>query len=327
MIRVAHEQGVPVARCVAGTGLDNEDLVDPAREIEGQQELGVLRNILRELDPGMAFSLMAGQRYHLTTHGMWGFALMSSANVRSAADMALRYFDLSYSFNRLRLEVDRRRARFLYDELDNPEDLRAALIERDMAALVTLGRDTLNRMIPIVSLQLRGCRPAYADAFEPLFGVTPQFNAAVNCVTIDAAYLDTPHPLADELGLRVCEEQCRMLIERRGVRSGVAGRVRGRILGKPGEFPSMKCVAAELGMSTRTLRNRLGREATSYRKLTEEIRATLAAELLGTTRMSVDEIARRLGYADTSSFSMAFKRWKGVPPRGYKRELHRERSS
>jgi AraC-like DNA-binding protein len=34
--------------------------------------------------------------------------------------------------------------------------------------------------------------------------------------------------------------------------------------------------------------------------------------------LSVDEIAARLGYSDTSSFTTAFKRWKGVPPRDYR---------
>jgi len=39
--------------------------------------------------------------------------------------------------------------------------------------------------------------------------------------------------------------------------------VRSRILRTLGEFPSMQTVAAELGMSTRTLRNRLARESKS----------------------------------------------------------------
>jgi AraC-like DNA-binding protein len=318
MIRVAAEQGLDFAACVAGTGLTAEDLGDPAREIEGQQELGVLRNILRALDPSVPFGLIAGARYHLSTHGMWGFAMISSPTIRRALDFSLRYFDLSYSFNRFSVVFETGQARLIYDDSDNPEDLRAVLVERDMAAAVTFGRDVFGRMIPIKSLQLRGRRPAHVHAYEPLFGVQPTFNAQGNSLCIDAAWLDVPHPLADEMGLRVCEEQCRALIERRGVRSGVAGRVRARILAKPGEFPRLTTVAAELGMSTRTLRNQLDRETTSYRELLEEIRETLAEQLLSSTRMSLNEIAERLGYADASSFTAAFKRWKGISPRVYK---------
>jgi AraC-like DNA-binding protein len=36
--------------------------------------------------------------------------------------------------------------------------------------------------------------------------------------------------------------------------------------------------------------------------------------------MTLDQIAERLGYADTSTFIAAFKRWKGVAPGGYRRQ-------
>ena len=80
----------------------------------------------------------------------------------------------------------------------------------------------------------------------------------------------------------------------------------------------MSVVAAELGMSTRTLRNRLRRESTSYREIVDQLRRVLAEELLSAGAMTIDEIAQRLGYADTSAFIAAFKRWKGVPPGSYK---------
>jgi AraC-like DNA-binding protein len=318
MIRLAEEEyGVTPTQCIAGTDLTPDELDDPAREIEGRQELAVLRNILRVLPPEVPFGLLAGLRYHSTTHGMWGFALLASPHGRAAIEVGLRYFDLSYSFNRVSFEMNERQGRLLYEDSDNPDDVRASLVERDIAALITLQQDVLGRTIPFQSLQLRSPRPAYAESFESLLGVVPRFNAAVNCVGIDLAALATPQPMADELGLRVCEARCRELIEQRGARSGLAGRVRNRIISQPGEFPSMQTVAEELGMSTRTLRNRLGREGTSYRELLEQVREALAEQLLA-SEMTIDAIAQRLGYTDTSSFTAAFKRWKGVPPRDYK---------
>jgi AraC-like DNA-binding protein len=37
-------------------------------------------------------------------------------------------------------------------------------------------------------------------------------------------------------------------------------------------------------------------------------------------RMTVDEVAERLGYSEASSFAHAFKRWKGISPRTYRRQ-------
>jgi AraC-like DNA-binding protein len=317
MIQLAAEYGVSMARCLAGTGMSRDDVTDPARQIMGQQELAVLRNILRSIHPSVPFGLLAGMRYHTTTHGMWGFTVMSSPTVRSAIEIAVRYFDLTFSFNRFRFEADRHQARMFYDEVDNPDDLKAVLVERDIGALITYERETVGQVIPAQALSFRAQRPAYPDPLQALFGVAPRYNASENCVAFDAELLKMEQLMGDELARRLGEDQCRALVEQRGTGSGTTARVRSRLIRTPGEFPRMEAVAAEFGMSTRTLRNHLEREATSYRELLEQARQKLAEQLL-TTDMTVDAIGERLGYADTSSFIAAFKRWKGVPPRRYK---------
>jgi AraC-like DNA-binding protein len=40
---------------------------------------------------------------------------------------------------------------------------------------------------------------------------------------------------------------------------------------------------------------------------------------LDNTRMSVEAVAEALGFAETASFSRAFKRWKGVSPLRFRR--------
>jgi len=59
MIRVALDYGIFSADCIAGTGRSGEELIEPAREIEDQQELSVVRNILRILGLGVPFGVMA----------------------------------------------------------------------------------------------------------------------------------------------------------------------------------------------------------------------------------------------------------------------------
>jgi AraC-like DNA-binding protein len=319
MIRVAAEHQISEQVCVACTGLTEAQLRDPALEVAGQQELGVLRNIMRAVGPDVAFGLEAGLRYQATTHGMLGFALLTSATLGNAVDTIVRYFDLSYSFNRFEFEVAGREARFFYDDSDNPDDLRAVLVERDLGAAVTFGRNLFGYTVPVLYLQLRASEPRYCAAFESIFGMVPQFGAPRNCMAIDVEMLNLQNSLSDELSSRISEEQCRSLLESRKLQAGIAGRARSIILQKPGEFPDMRAVAAKLGMTTRTLRNQLTRESTSYRQLVEQTREQLAEELLTTTQLNMEQVAARLGYRDSSSFIAAFKRWKGVPPGGYLR--------
>jgi AraC-like DNA-binding protein len=74
-------------------------------------------------------------------------------------------------------------------------------------------------------------------------------------------------------------------------------------------------------LSPRSLRRRLAAENISYRELLDETRRALAEEMLADTRLSVAEIAELLGYAETVSFTHAFRRWTGHGP-GHHRRTH-----
>ena len=85
-------------------------------------------------------------------------------------------------------------------------------------------------------------------------------------------------------------------------------------------------VAARLGVSPRTLRRKLGLTGDDFARLRDRTLSDLASDLLSTTDHSVARISRTLGYAEPASFTIAFKRWKGMPPTAY-REAARYRNN
>jgi AraC-like DNA-binding protein len=90
--------------------------------------------------------------------------------------------------------------------------------------------------------------------------------------------------------------------------------VRDVLLREPQRMPGQAEVAAALHVSVRTLRRRLEDEGSSFRAVLEQTREHLAEELLGTAGLGVEQVAQRLGYAESSSFVHAFRRWKGQSP-------------
>lgn len=52
------------------------------------------------------------------------------------------------------------------------------------------------------------------------------------------------------------------------------------------------------------------------RALLEEVRSTPAEELMAQATLTHSEIAERLAYADVNTLIEAFRRWRGVAPRG-----------
>lgn len=77
-------------------------------------------------------------------------------------------------------------------------------------------------------------------------------------------------------------------------------------------------VAATLRVSPRTLRRKLELTGHEFAELRDKTLNDLAADLLSNTNHSVARISRTLGYTDPASFTIAFKRWRGMPPTAFR---------
>lgn len=318
LARFAAERGIPEAQVLAGTGLDTAALHNPLAQVEAHQELAIVRNLLRmSADRDAELGLAAGELYHATSYGIWGYAVTSSRTVRDAVELALRYVELTYVFCVPELRVEGENAHLHCHDESVPSDVRAFLLARDVAAIGTLMREQVGTPLRPRNVALRLPEPTDATPFHRVLGGEPEFGAPYTRITFAARLLDQQMPQANEHTAALCERQCRELLARRRERTGVARRVRDRLLAADGLRTGMEDVAAELAMTVRTLRRRLAAEGTTFRALVDEVREAYAEELLATRALSVEQIAYRLGYGEASSFIHAFTRWKGMSPRAY----------
>jgi AraC-like DNA-binding protein len=77
-------------------------------------------------------------------------------------------------------------------------------------------------------------------------------------------------------------------------------------------------IAAEIGLSSRTLQRRLAEEGTSLRDLVRRHRSHIVDRLLKDPKTKMTVIAHDVGYADATTFSRAFKSWSGDTPRDHR---------
>lgn len=320
--RLAERKGIPAKTCLRGTGLAPEDLSDPAVEVSATQEIAVIANVLRAAGDPPGLGVEAGTLFRLTAYGIWGFALVSSPTLRSAIESGLRFVDLTAALSEISAREVGAETELVLDVRDLPPEVRRFVLERDSAAIQTIQRDLFASPLPIgrISFAFPEPPPEALRQYDEVFGIRPEFGAGETIVAFEADLLDAPLPQANEITATVTLQQCRELLERREARSGVSGRVRDILLGQLSAPPDATEVATELHMSDRTLRHRLAAEGTTFRALLDEVRERLAEELLVKGGMSVAETARRLGYREVSSFSQAFRRWKGMGPRDYRKQ-------
>jgi len=72
-------------------------------------------------------------------------------------------------------------------------------------------------------------------------------------------------------------------------------------------------------MTPRTLIRRLKAQDTSYQRLLDEARLHCADALLADARLTVAEVAQRLGYSDPANFGRAFRNLTGMTPAAWRR--------
>ena len=315
------DHGLTLEQVLRHTGLNRAVLDEPKAEIDAQQEIQLIRNLVTELPQLPTLGLEAGSRYHVTTYGLWGYAVLSSPTLGMGISMASRMLNQTFSLTTNEVEQIGEQVMVTYHSDHLPPEVRQFIMDRDRAAVVTLQREILGHPLPYKAILMRREEPSpeVVEAYTQLFGVRPLFGQAQDRSLFAASLMHQPLPQADPHTAELCERMCKELVESRSSRTGVAAQVRDRLMRTPGRIPDMEEISTEMNMTSRTLRRHLSAEGASFRALLEEVRSTLAEELMTSATLTHSEIAERLGYADVTTFIEAFRRWKGVPPSEFRK--------
>lgn len=168
-----------------------------------------------------------------------------------------------------------------------------------------------------------GC-PHYHAAYTDAFGDAARFSQRFTGIEFAASALDREHlhrqPDLHALVLaeaeRRLERRTRPLSHSERVRTLLRGRLSGRL-------PDLQSAARTLGLSTRTLRRYLEVEGTSYREITQELLYESACSMLRNPELTLQCIAHKLGFSDSTTFHRAFKRWAQQSPTRYRQAVTR----
>ena len=87
------------------------------------------------------------------------------------------------------------------------------------------------------------------------------------------------------------------------------------------ELPTASDVAKSFNISVTTLHRRLGNEGQSFQTLKDESRMEAAIHYLNSPDISTAAISDLLSFENPSTFYRFFKKWAGLPPGQYRKEL------
>jgi AraC-like DNA-binding protein len=273
----------------------------------------------RRLTREPAVGIMLGLAMRASAHGYLGFAAMTAATLREALETAARFVPTRTNALTLSLHVTGSRASVVIEERAPFGAARDAILFWVAIGIWQIGNALTGREIE-GTVDFAFERPAYFDRFSD---VAPEvrFSQPVTQLLFDAKYLDLPLTMSDPVSRQLAYSELERSLGAigEGTHDDVVPRVRKLILRTEGGIRSLEDVASAMGVSPRTLKRRLAAARVTYSDLLEEERREMAFLLLRTPESSIDGVAERLGYSDSSNFRRAFQRWTGVSPAAYRK--------
>lgn len=322
VVDVLEEEGISASRALVETGLEAADLRSSDTRVSYRQVEIVFRNATRlTRDPTIAFR--AGQRMHVFTYGMFGYALLSSPTRVDGIKLAIKYsrhlgMVVDVAFSR-----DDDTATYILTALlsrNSTKDVHRFALEFAFATCLTFSTDVYGPPFKFSCLRAAYPAPPHLDLYQSFFGCPVLFEQAGNEMEFDAGWIDHPMVQSDPAATALAAGMCEPLLDDVNREGGIAADLRRAMIARPGWFPSIEAMAAEMSVHPRTLRRKLEAEQITYRRVIDEVRMKLAIEYLRRTEMTNEEIAARLDYSDAANFRHAFARWTRKSPSAFRRQ-------
>ncbi len=305
-------------------GLAPEDLSDPERRVPLIRYLELLE-ICAEILSDRQFGLKFGAQYEPRHAGVVGNAALAARTLGEAFEMVSRYLPTMVDGTVHGVDVGDGIA-FAYSYYIDP--LMMSYRQKGdwaIAFACNLVRVGLGepRWTPLEVLvpQSADETPAERRVRAEIMGDSIRTGHPWAGIRFDAALLARPMVTADAMIERLMRHygdlRLAALPERE---SGIEPLRReiARLLVKGDS--SIEHLAGATGTSVRTLQRRLKDAGVNYNDLQNDVRKTLALNLLENETLALGEIAFSLGYSEASAFNHAFRRWVGKSPGEYRRQ-------
>ncbi|WKG12420.1 AraC family transcriptional regulator ligand-binding domain-containing protein [Nocardia sp. PE-7] len=336
MVQVGTDHGVTERRLLASTGLRPADLDADDLEVEAIQELSVARNLVQTIGDRPGLGTEVANRFSLSNFGLLGFAMLSSPTAGEALRVALETLRIGNRFVDIAVSLSQTTGRIEFRDDALPSDVRAFLLERDIVIIFgvivlrclsprlvdRIGETRLELALPSrnAATMTDGMARMLSDVSRNPIDRFPIFaDRSSTGLTFPIDFLAEPMSMPDPATAALCEKHCLDVLQQRSERGQLATRIRAVLLQQIGTTPTAREIARGLNVDRRTLHRRLAGEGTSFRALNEEVRRTLAIDMLSVFGLTVQETAIRLGYSGPAAFSRSFTRWTGNPPSTYRR--------
>jgi AraC-like DNA-binding protein len=320
IVELLAAEGLDVAEVLAAAGIDAATLDAPGARIP-TEAITRLWEVAVARSGNELIALTHGQGPRPKSFDVVGYAMMSCADLREGLERLIRYLRLLSDALTIRRTEEGGQYRLELELRGGARPVPRQRMEFILLTLLNFCRWVCGRAIVPVGVAFAYPAPRDDEPYRTAFGCPVVFDAEISSFAFSSDDLGVPLPTANP-SLAALHE--RFVGDYLGhfERDRTSHRVREALVRRlPDGEPRRDEVARELCMSERTLQRRLEEEATTFGELLDATRRELAEQYLQRLQLTLTQAGFLLGFSDQTSFFRACKRWFGVPPGQYRRQL------
>ncbi|MFK3789162.1 MULTISPECIES: AraC family transcriptional regulator [Pseudomonas] len=315
-------QGLEPHTVLAEVGLP-KDAADGV--ISGRQFVDLLELCARRSHNPM-FGLQLGLHQGPKALGSMLYVIKSTSTLGQILEELTRYFHFHSTGADLYLQRKATGAQLIYELIDGDAISTRQAVEWTMAVCARLIQSLLGYPWKPLGLQMRHPALGELSVYRQLLGVTPHFNSPANAWVFAESLLNAVPNTIDEKFNELAKDHISELAQLRLQEfPSYIKKLLHRQL--PNGHVTIDQIAEKVKISPRSLQRYLHSESTSFQRLLDETRQSMAARYMRDSSMNMTQLSELLGYADLSAFSRAFTRWNGMSPQKWKKRIDQQNST
>lgn len=306
--------GTPIRRLPGLAELTNPDLRVPEASVEKAWQLAT------SITGDVAIGVHVAESLPRGGLDLVEYAVRSSASLAAGLERLARYGRVISDRVAARMEAQGQGFLLLVRDMGRTS-LHPGRAEFGLAVALKIAREGTGTDITPLQVCFAHAAPDDSSEHQRFFRRPVRFSAGSNSMILSSVDAARPMQAADEALASIVRRRLDMLLaERDRHGSGpLSGRVRRFIVEHLGDMTLKPEAAANaLAVSRRTLSRHLADEATSFRKILDDVRREFACALLQDRTLSIADVAFFLEYSEPAAFIRSFRRWTGQTPHAFR---------
>jgi AraC-like DNA-binding protein len=317
------KHGIDPKPIFAEAKIDTRIIEDPYEQLQLERYTYLLEAASRQANfPALGLEL--GAQQDPSKWGAFGYVVLNSPTVGAALNNMARFLRQAQSGTHMTYQRSETGFGIEYSIIDPKIDYKDQDAEFAIAYIKNVVDRLCGKSVSPLTVHFEHNPLSSGAIYEKLFQVQPQFDQPVNRISYDLRHEDRAVPSADLHLFPVIKQHlidmARDLPYEQDLIGTVAYHIRQTL---SSHQCRLETVADTLAVAPRTLQRHLKEHETSFAQILDEVRRELALRYMDNASMEIKEIGFLLGFADTSAFIKAFKKWARMTPGEYRGLRHK----